>query len=85
MNAAIAAKDAEIASLRQNEAQLKAAADEQSRKMAALSADKDSLAALMEKTVSGKNRTIALLAVLLGLALIAAIAGIVRGRKKAAA
>jgi len=83
--AQISAKDSEIAALKAGEAALKAAAEEQSRQMATLNTAKDDLAALMDKTVSGKNQTILILAILLGLAIIAAIIGIVRGRRRSAA
>jgi chromosome segregation ATPase len=85
LEALIAAKDAEISTLKTNEADLKAAAEEQSRKMAALNTDKDALSALMNKTVSGKNRLVLILAVLLGLAVILAIVGFVRGKRGSAA
>ena len=83
--ALIASKDAEISALKTSEASLKAAAEEQSKKMAALNADKDSLSAELNKTVSDKKRTTLILAVLLGLAVILAIVAFVRGRKKSAA
>jgi chromosome segregation ATPase len=83
MESAIAAKDAEISSLKTTgEAALKAAADDQARKVAALNSEKDVLSAQMEKTVSGKSRTIWILEILLALAVILAIVGFVRGRKK---
>lgn len=79
----IAAKDAEISSLKTtSEAALKAAADDQARKVAALNSEKDALSAEMEKTVSGKSRTIWILEILLALAVVLAIVGFVRGRKK---
>jgi predicted transcriptional regulator len=78
----IAAKDTEISSLQTSEAALKAAAEEQSKKMAALNTEKDDLSARMEKTVSDKNRLIWILGILLALAVILAIVGFVRGRKK---
>jgi len=83
--ALIAAKDAEIASLKTNEAALKAAADEQAQKMAALNTEKSDLSTLMDKTVSGKNKTILILEILLALAVILAIVGFVRGRKRGSA
>ncbi|HSA97429.1 MAG TPA: hypothetical protein VLJ16_15365 [Acidobacteriota bacterium] len=83
--AQIAAKDAEIASLKSSEASLKAAADEQSRKMAALSADKDALKATLDKTVASKKSTTLILGVLLALAVILAIVGFVRKGKGSAA
>jgi len=85
MEAAIAAKDTEIASLMTTEASLKAAADEQAQKMAALTADKDTVSAQLAKTVSDKKRTTLILGVLLGLAVILAIIGFARRRKGAAA
>lgn len=83
--ALIASKETEIASLKTNEAALKTAAEEQSRKTAALNTEKDALSAQMEKTVSGKNRLIWILEILLALAVILAIVGFVRGRKKGSA
>jgi chromosome segregation ATPase len=85
MEAAIAAKDTEIASLMTTEASLKAAADEQAQKMAALTADKDTVSAQLAKTVSDKKRTTLILGVLLGLAVILAIIGFARRRKGVAA
>jgi len=85
MESLIASKDTEISSLQTSEAALKAAAEDQNRKMAALNGEKDALSTRMGKTVSDKNRLIGILAVLLGLAVILAIVGFVRGRKKTAA
>jgi len=79
--ARIAAKDTEIASLGQTVAALKAAADEQSKKMAALSADKDALQASLDKTVAGKKSVTLILGILLALAVILAIIGFVRRPK----
>jgi chromosome segregation ATPase len=81
----IAAKDAEISALKQSEAALKAAAEEQNKKMAALSADKDALAAQLDQTVAGKKSMTLILGVLLALAVILAIVGFVRRRGPAAA
>jgi len=85
MEAAITAKDGEIASLQQNVASLNAAADEQAKKMAALTADKDALQAQLDKTVASKKQTTLILAILLALAVILAIIGFVRGGRKGAA
>jgi chromosome segregation ATPase len=84
MESLIAAKDEEIASLQRTEASLKAAAEEQDKKMAALSADKDALTAQLDKTVSGKKQTTLILGVLLALAVLLAIVGFVRKRSAAA-
>jgi hypothetical protein len=84
MESQIAAKDAEIVKLQQSEASLKAAAEEQSRKMAALSADKDALAAQLDKTVSGRKQITLILGVLLALAVILAVVGLARKRPAAA-
>jgi len=84
MESLVAAKDAEIAALQQSEAALKAAADEQSKKMAALNADKDALSAELDKTVASKKQSTLILGILLAVAVILAIFGIVRGRKKSA-
>jgi chromosome segregation ATPase len=84
MDALIASKDQEIAKLQQNEAALKAAADEQAKKMAALSADKDALSAQLDKTVSSKKQTTLILGILLALAALLAIVGFVRKRSAAA-
>jgi chemotaxis protein MotB len=83
MESLIASKDAEIAKLQQSEAALKAAADEQAKQMAALSADKDALTAQLDKAVSGKKQTTLILGVLLGLAVLLAIVGFVRKRSAA--
>ena len=83
MESLIASKDAEIAKLQQSEAALKAAADDQAKQMAALSADKDALTAQLDKTVSGKKQTTLILGVLLGLAVLLAIVGFVRKRSAA--
>ena len=53
--------------------------------MAALNADKDALSAQLDKTVASKKSTTLILAILLGLAVILAIVGFVRGRKGALA
>jgi len=79
--AKIAAKDAEIAKLQASETALKAAADEQSRKMAALNTEKDGLAAKLDQTISSKNTLIGILGVLLLLAVILAIVGFGKARK----
>jgi chromosome segregation ATPase len=78
--AAITAKDAEISQLQSTEASLKAAAEEQAKKMAALTKDKNDLQALMEKTVAGKNTLIYILVALLAVAVILAIVGFARKR-----
>lgn len=83
--ARIGSKDAEISQLQTREAALKATADDQSRKMAALNTEKDALSAQLKKTVSGKNLLIGILAVLLGLAVILAVVGFVRSRRIGAA
>jgi chromosome segregation ATPase len=83
--AAIAAKDTEISRLQSSEAALKAAAEEQSKKIAALQKEKADLQALMDKTVAGKNTTIYVLGALFVLALILAIVGFSKGRKAASA
>jgi len=83
MESLIASKDAEIAKLQQSEAALKAAADDQAKQMAALSADKDALTAQLDKTVSAKKQTTLILGVLLGLAVLLAIVGFVRKRSAA--
>jgi len=84
MEAAIAVKDTEISSLQQSEAALKAAAEDQSKKMAALNADKDALTVTLDKTVSSKKSTTLILGILLGLAVILAIVGFLRGKKTGA-
>lgn len=84
MESLVAAKDAEIAELQRNEAALKAAADEQSKAMAALNADKDALASELDATKASKKQTTLILGSLLAVAVLLAIIGIVRGRKKAA-
>ncbi len=84
MEAQIAAKDGEIAALKQTEASLLAAAEEQAKKMAALGADKDALAANLDKTIASKKSTTLILGILLGLAVILAIVGFARGRKPSA-
>jgi chromosome segregation ATPase len=83
--AAIAAKDTEISRLQSNEAALKAAAEEQNKKMAALQKEKADLQALLDKTISGKNLYIYILGALFVIALIAAIVGFRKGRGTAAA
>ena len=83
MEGQIAAKDGEIAALKQTEASLKAAAEEQARKFAALTADKDALAANLDKTVASKKSTTLVLGILLALAVILAIVGFVKGKKTA--
>jgi septal ring factor EnvC (AmiA/AmiB activator) len=83
LEATIAAKDGEISSLQQNVTSLKSAADEQTKAMAALNADKNTLSATLDKTISSKKSTTLILSILLGLAVILAIVGFVR--KKAAA
>ena len=77
----ITAKDAEIAVLQQTEASLKAAAEEQSMKIAALNADKDALTAQLDKTVASKKSTTLILGILLALAVILAIVGFLPGKK----
>jgi chromosome segregation ATPase len=84
MESLVAAKDAEIVTLQQNEAALKAAAEEQSKRMAALNADKDALATHLNQANASKKQTTLILGSLLALAVLLAIIGIVRGRKKAA-
>jgi chromosome segregation ATPase len=84
METLIAAKEADIAALQQTEASLKAAAEEQSNKLAALTADKNSLTAELDKTVASKKSTTLILGILLGLAIILALVGFLRGRKTAA-
>jgi chromosome segregation ATPase len=84
METLIASKDASIASLEQSEASLKAAAEDQAKKMAALSADKDALSATLDKTTASKKSITLVLGILLALAVILAIVGFVRGRKTAA-
>lgn len=84
MESLVAAKEAEIAALQQSEAALKAAAEEQAKKMTALNADKDALSAELDKTVASKKQSTLILGILLAVAVILAIVGIVRGRKKAA-
>ena len=84
METLIAAKEAEIASLKQTEASLKAAAEEQAKKMAALTADKNALTAKLDKTIASKKSTTLILGILLGLAVILAIVGFARRRKTAA-
>lgn len=84
METLVAAKDAEIAALQQNEASLKAAAEEQSKRMAALNADKDALATQLDQANASKKQTTLILGILLAVAVLLAIVGIVRGRKKAA-
>ncbi len=79
--AAIAAKDTQISQLQASEASLKATGDDQAKKIAALTKDKNDLQALMEKTVSSKNTLIYVLAALLALAVILAIVGFARRRK----
>lgn len=84
METLITAKEAEIAALQQTEASLKAAAEEQNNKLAALTADKNSLTAQLDKTVASKKSTTLILGILLGLAIILALVGFLRGRKTAA-
>jgi chromosome segregation ATPase len=84
METLIAAKEADIAALQQTEASLKAAAEEQNNKLAALTADKNSLTAELDKTVASKKSTTLILGILLGLAIILALVGFLRGRKTAA-
>lgn len=84
METLITAKEAEIAALQQTEASLKAAAEEQSNKLAALTADKNSLTAQLDKTVASKKSTTLILGILLGLAIILALIGFLRGRRTAA-
>jgi chromosome segregation ATPase len=84
MEAQIAAKDGEIAALKQAEASLLAAAEEQAKKMAALGADKDALAANLDKTIASKKSTTLVLGILLALAVILAIIGFARRRKTVA-
>ncbi len=84
MESLVAAKEAEIAALQRSEAALKAAAEEQAKKMAALNADKDALSAELDKTVASKKQSTLILGILLAVAVILAIVGIFRGRKKAA-
>ncbi len=84
METLITAKEAEIAALQQTEASLKAAAEEQSNKLAALTADKNSLTAELDKTVASKKSTTLILGILLGLAIILALIGFLRGRRTAA-
>ena len=79
--AAIAAKDTQISQLQASEASLKATGNDQAKKIAALTKDKTDLQALMDKTVSGKNTLIYILAALLVLALILAIVGFSRKRR----
>ncbi len=80
----IAAKDVEIASLKQSEAALMAAAEDQGQKMAALTSEKNDLSAALDKTIASKKSTTLILGILLGLAVILAIVGFARGRKKPA-
>jgi len=79
--ALIASKDTEISRLQANEAALKAAAAEQNKKMTALQKERDDLQALMDKTISGKNTLIYILAALLAVAVILAIVGFARKRR----
>jgi chromosome segregation ATPase len=79
--AAIASKDSEISKLQTDEAALKTSLDDQAKKMAALNKAKDDLQALMDKTVSGKNTLIYILAGLFVIALILAIVGFSRKRR----
>jgi len=81
METLIASKDTEIASLQRSEAALKAAAEDQARTLAALNVDKDSLSAQLDKTISSKKSTTLILGLLLGLAVILALVGFLRGRK----
>lgn len=84
MESLVTAKDAEISALQQNEASLKAAAEEQTKRMAALNADKDALATQLDQANASKKQTTLILGILLAVAVLMAIIGIVRGRKKAA-
>jgi chromosome segregation ATPase len=84
MEATIAAREGDISSLQQNVASLKAAAEEQSKAMAALNASKDSVSAQLAKTVSDKKTMTLVLGVLLALAIILAIIGFVRKKGAAA-
>jgi chromosome segregation ATPase len=84
METLIVSKDGEIASLQQTEADLKAAAEEQSAKLAALTSDKNNLSATLDKTISSKKSTTLILGILLGLAVILALIGFLRGKKTAA-
>jgi chromosome segregation ATPase len=83
MESLVAAKDAEIASLQQGEAALKAAAEDQAKKMAALNADRDALQATLDKAVAGKKSITLILGGLLALAVILAVVGFARKRKGA--
>jgi chromosome segregation ATPase len=84
MESLVAAKDAEIAALQRTEASLKAAAEEESKRMAALNADKDALATQLDQANASKKRTTLILGILLAVAVLLAIVGFVLGRKKAA-
>jgi chromosome segregation ATPase len=84
MESLVAAKDAEIAALQKNEATLKAAADEQAKAMAALNADKDALSSELDKTKAGQKQTTLILGILLAVAVLLAVVGFARGRKKPA-
>jgi len=84
MEALIASKDAEIAKLQQSETSLKAAVEDLNKKTAALTADKDSLKADLDKTVASKKQMTLILGILLALAVILAIVGFARKRPAAA-
>ena len=81
MESQIAAKDAEIASLQETEASLKAAAEEQGQKMAALNADKDALSVQLDQANASKAKTTWILGILLAVAVILALIGLFRKRR----
>ena len=85
MEAAITAKDAEIAGLQKNIADMKAQAEDQTKTIATLNADKTALQSQLNETVSSKKSTTLILGILLAIAVILAIVGFVRKPKMPAA
>ncbi|MGB8951587.1 MAG: hypothetical protein WCC06_02830 [Candidatus Aminicenantales bacterium] len=69
----IASKDSEISSFQIAQAKLKESVASQNQQISTLNDEKNALSAQIQKTVSGKNRLIIILAVLLGIAGIVAV------------
>ena len=80
--ALISSKDSEISRLRNNLAELNNTISNQKQQIASLNGEKNALTTQMQETTASKNRTITILAVLLGIAVIVAIAGFVMARKR---
>jgi len=79
--ATIETKNSEIESLKNSEAALKKADEENKAKIASLNKDLADLTEKMNKEITGKKKTITILAVLLAVAIILAIIGFARKRK----